>query len=296
MMDVVSASGCAAPLDAIVALLARAVASEGWMFAARNRSGALLVSHDDDGARALRWSMMLAEFERDRDLSRALDLLDQEVDGSVLVVPLRVGRQIAGLVRFERRASARFRGGEREEIARAVSVIAPWIATCETPHAVYMLDAARRLRAWWIAADLDEALAQRLVPHEASLAPALLLSIEAALRGAAFGLPNAPWERVTAAALSVDDTGDVLVAVGPDGRRDRIVARARTFGLSGREVDVLHRLLVGEHTPAIARTLGIGAHTVRDHLKSVMRKTAAPNRVALAARILGYDELDETSA
>lgn len=54
--------------------------------------------------------------------------------------------------------------------------------------------------------------------------------------------------------------------------------------LTRREVDVLHLLAAGETNQRIARKLVVSEGTVKSHVKSILRKLGAPNRVA-AARI-----------
>lgn len=298
-MELVNASrsvGPVGPIDAIVALLAKTIASDGWAFVARDRDGEMVVLSEESCPRTDRWWSTLALLGTgELSFHAAAARLNVDVVPSSVALPLGAGAQTSALVSFERRACP-YRASERAQLARAVSVVAPWLAVCDAPHAVYVLDRARRPRAWWITDALDEPLANRLAPCDASLPPAVELCVDAALRGVAFGLPEHPWVRVDAIALEADDPSPVIVAVGRDRRRERIVASARKFGLSSREVDVVHRLLLGEDTAAIGRTLGIGSHTVRDHLKSALRKTSAPNRVALAARVLGYHAPEDLPA
>lgn len=52
--------------------------------------------------------------------------------------------------------------------------------------------------------------------------------------------------------------------------------------LTGRERDVLRLLGAGLPNAAIAAELGISVGTVKDHVRAVLRKLAAPNRVAAA--------------
>lgn len=60
---------------------------------------------------------------------------------------------------------------------------------------------------------------------------------------------------------------------------------ARENQLSPRETDVLQHLVLGQGTLAIAETLGISHHTVRDHLKHLYRKTGTNSRNELLSRI-----------
>ena len=55
--------------------------------------------------------------------------------------------------------------------------------------------------------------------------------------------------------------------------------------LTGRELEVLSRLLGGTRVPAIAKQLGISPHTVRNHLKSMYRKVGAKDQSDLIERV-----------
>ncbi|HXF34612.1 MAG TPA: helix-turn-helix transcriptional regulator [Candidatus Acidoferrales bacterium] len=60
------------------------------------------------------------------------------------------------------------------------------------------------------------------------------------------------------------------------------------FQLSRREVEVLSLLLQGRGSIEIAHSLDIAESTVNDHIKRLMGKTRARNRVDLAAKALGW--------
>jgi DNA-binding CsgD family transcriptional regulator len=60
------------------------------------------------------------------------------------------------------------------------------------------------------------------------------------------------------------------------------------FGLSARELQVLVLVLKGFGTPQIATALDIAESTAHDHVKRMMLKTHARNRVELAAKALGW--------
>lgn len=55
--------------------------------------------------------------------------------------------------------------------------------------------------------------------------------------------------------------------------------------LSRRERDVLELLLQGERVPSIAEQLFISPHTVRNHLKSMFRKTGTSSQAALISYV-----------
>jgi DNA-binding NarL/FixJ family response regulator len=85
---------------------------------------------------------------------------------------------------------------------------------------------------------------------------------------------------------------------GPDGSGDRIRGSAGTAGAAGRvagpppaavlapltdrEREVLRLLATGLPNARIAAELGISVGTVKDHVRAVLRKLGAPNRVAAA--------------
>lgn len=63
---------------------------------------------------------------------------------------------------------------------------------------------------------------------------------------------------------------------------------ADKFGMSSRELEVLSLVLKGFGTPQIATALDIAESTAHDHVKRMMLKTRARNRVELAAKALGW--------
>jgi len=60
----------------------------------------------------------------------------------------------------------------------------------------------------------------------------------------------------------------------------------RPAGLSRREWDVAQGLAAGKRAPAVAASLGISVHTVRNHLKSVFRKLNVRTQAELRRRLL----------
>ena len=60
---------------------------------------------------------------------------------------------------------------------------------------------------------------------------------------------------------------------------------ASWYSLSGRETQVLALLAEGLPSSEISRKLGISPHTVRDHLKSLYRKTGCSSRVELQSHL-----------
>ncbi|MEO9330339.1 helix-turn-helix transcriptional regulator [Gordonia aurantiaca] len=62
---------------------------------------------------------------------------------------------------------------------------------------------------------------------------------------------------------------------------------AVAHGISMREREVVDHLVTGMGTSAIADSLGISSHTVRDHVKSILHKFGASTRAELMALLLG---------
>ena len=59
------------------------------------------------------------------------------------------------------------------------------------------------------------------------------------------------------------------------------------YGLTTREVEVFHEMISNQTTQQIAEKLGIVPDTVVFHIKSMLRRTGAINRHALAGIIAG---------
>ncbi len=70
--------------------------------------------------------------------------------------------------------------------------------------------------------------------------------------------------------------------------RNSIGYAARRFGMSPRELQVLALVLQGYGTPEIAHALEIAESTAHDHVKRMLIKTRAKNRVEMAAKTLGW--------
>lgn len=89
---------------------------------------------------------------------------------------------------------------------------------------------------------------------------------------------------------AIDAPPAVLVLLQPVGSEStaRIQAFASSHSLSRREQEVLELLEQGLTTGAMAESLGISPHTVRDHLKHLYRKTGTNGRgelLGLIARV-----------
>lgn len=87
-----------------------------------------------------------------------------------------------------------------------------------------------------------------------------------------------------------DSAGGTKIAVLVERYRSRNPLRhaAEKFAMSSRELEVLALVLKGYGTPQIAIALDIAESTAHDHIKRMMLKTHARNRVELAAKALGW--------
>ena len=80
---------------------------------------------------------------------------------------------------------------------------------------------------------------------------------------------------------------------GRDERGDsRVRADARSESLSAREVRVLEELAVGTSTEDIAGKLHVSPHTVRTHIKNILRKLDARTRAHAVAIAFAEDAIN----
>jgi DNA-binding NarL/FixJ family response regulator len=114
---------------------------------------------------------------------------------------------------------------------------------------------------------------------------------------------NRPWGEVVAAVraasrgqsvLRVDELTDLLTQLGH-------TTNERTKWLTARENDVLRLLAVGRTTASIAGELFLSAHTVRNHISSILSKLGAHSKleaVAVAARdgLISFENVRHESA
>jgi DNA-binding CsgD family transcriptional regulator len=116
--------------------------------------------------------------------------------------------------------------------------------------------------------------------------PQVLASVLASHRAGGAGTATAPaadgrWLSFTATALAGTDA--VVVEQLPAHRLADLVVRGR--GLTPRERDVLVLVAGGRSNAEAARTLGISAFTVGDHVKALFAKLGASSRSELAAAL-----------
>lgn len=97
-----------------------------------------------------------------------------------------------------------------------------------------------------------------------------------------------PFMVVTVAPLSGAAGPKISVLVERYRSRNPLRLAAEKFGMSSRELEVLSLVLKGFGTLQIATALDIAESTAHDHIKRMMLKTRARNRVELAAKALGW--------
>jgi DNA-binding CsgD family transcriptional regulator len=88
---------------------------------------------------------------------------------------------------------------------------------------------------------------------------------------------------------NVDGATAVLAVLRPvgAGSEAQVDIFSSNYGLSRREQEVVHLLVQGLTTVAMADQLGISPHTVRDHLKHLYRKTKTNSRSELLSLVAG---------
>lgn len=97
-----------------------------------------------------------------------------------------------------------------------------------------------------------------------------------------------PFMVVRVAPLTGTEGPKIGVLVERYRSRNPLRLAAEKFAMSSRELEVLSLVLKGLGTPQIASALDIAESTAHDHIKRMMLKTRARNRVELAAKTLGW--------
>lgn len=103
-------------------------------------------------------------------------------------------------------------------------------------------------------------------------------------------LAGSTWISVRASRLAGTDgsgAAGIAVTLEPMTRHERVELYARACGLSVRERQLLHELVRGADTAALAETMAISELTVQDHLKSIFAKAGVGTRYALITRASG---------
>ena len=184
---------------------------------------------------------------------------------------------------------------ERLSVFEGEQAVAGRIASRSSP-AQFVLNRDLKIESAWHPEETDDLLATMLSIDAERLPPA----IEEAVGSIVARWTNDPktWQEGVVIPLPF-----LIVRIvpleGPSGLRIGVMVeryRARNalrlaiqrFRLSQREVQVLGLLLQGRGTIETASGLGIAESTVNDHIKRLLMKTRARNRVELAAKVLGW--------
>ena len=163
--------------------------------------------------------------------------------------------------------------------------------------AQFVLSRDYAIESKWIPSDDPTDVLQNILElAENSLPPV----VESAVRTVTASWTNDPatWEPgtvvplpfmvVRVAPLSGNAGPKIGVLVERYRSRNPLRHAADKFAMSSRELEVLSLVLKGFGTPQIATALDIAESTAHDHIKRMMLKTRARNRVELAAKTLGW--------
>lgn len=181
--------------------------------------------------------------------------------------------------------------GLRRCLLRAAASAAP--PGLAEPPGVLLVDSSGAITGTSAAAEawLDELAAPGRLPSA-------VRAVAAATRAAAEGFGSAPaqarlprreggWLLLHGSALKGGAAGQVVVVLEPARQTHLADVLVRAYGLTPRERQVTELVLQGRSNTQIARTLGIGGHTVGDHLKSILAKAGVSSRTELIAELFG---------
>jgi DNA-binding CsgD family transcriptional regulator len=224
-----------------------------------------------------------------------------------------------GLAQLVRSAGGTFSEAERDLLAGAAPLVAaalrarfalarPAVSPRRGP-AVVILDRAGDIQS--ITADAREWLTELASGSATGMAPVPepVYSVAGRARAARAGFGSGPawaqvrtvhqgWLHLHATCLDGPDTpGDsVAVVITPAQASDLVPLLALGYRLTHREQEVLSFLARGMSTTEITQHLGISAHTVRDHIKSLFGKVGVRSRAELVARIFAEHYFDRLEA
>ncbi len=140
----------------------------------------------------------------------------------------------------------------------------------------------------WLALFPDAPLAQRW-----GQLPAAVYAVVGRLRGAGESVArvrtgDGHWASLQAARIEQDGEGDLAaVTIRPASAGELFEILSRAHELSSRESMLARHVVNGLGTSEIAERLSIVPYTVKDHLKSIFRKTGVSSRGELASRLTG---------
>lgn len=90
------------------------------------------------------------------------------------------------------------------------------------------------------------------------------------------------------------DRRSIGILIEPFEERSVLSGAMYRFRLTNRELDIATQLLSGLGTTAIAKKFQVSEATVTDHVRRLLTKTGAANRVEMAAKLLGWQNSKET--
>jgi DNA-binding CsgD family transcriptional regulator len=178
--------------------------------------------------------------------------------------------------------------GEQSAQERTAERVAP---------AQFVLTREYAIESKWIPSDDPTDVLQNILELAEDTLPPV---VESAVRTVTASWTNDPatWEPgtivplpfmvVRVAPLSGKAGPKIGVLVERYRSRNPLRHAADKFAMSSRELEVLSLVLKGFGTPQIATALDIAESTAHDHIKRMMLKTRARNRVELAAKTLGW--------
>ena len=91
-------------------------------------------------------------------------------------------------------------------------------------------------------------------------------------------------------APSGENTVRFLILMEKIGRRSQVVSNEakKRFHLTDREHEIVMHVADGQTNKEIAITLDISEHTVKEHIKHILRKTSTTTRTGILAQIFRY--------
>jgi DNA-binding CsgD family transcriptional regulator len=264
------------------------------------------------------WHLRLLRAERARlggvrqpRIDDAADSVEPFAHG--LFVCVADGRKPYGVLSLLRTTDqGPFQSEERTVLERSVKTIAEWFALdeqreCDGAHegserplgspSVFIVDRDMRIESSAQASvEYDDVQRAFLVTVDGALSPPLARAVrEVTARWGSTATEcraaiTHPIPSLAVRVVPMLAGGHLLVCVLVERieQRSLLVRAAERFSLSARELDVLELLLAGESTPSVATMLAIAEPTARDHIKRLLSKTGARNRVEVAARFFGF--------
>lgn len=134
------------------------------------------------------------------------------------------------------------------------------------------------------------------VPAGAYNVAAQLLAVEAGVDQhpprARVHIAGGTWLTLQAARIGIAGAAttaqaEIAVTIELASPTDRAAIYTRSHGLSGRETEIVNRLLTGADSRDLARGLYLSEHTVQDYLKNIFTKTSTRSRRQLIGRVIG---------